>query len=297
MTKIAFLGLGTMGGPMAANLARAGFEVRGWNRTAGRASAGVAGAAGVRLCRSIEEAVGDAAFVATCVGDGADVEAIVLGAGGVSSCAGRGTVVIDFSTIGPGAARRIAAALAPDLRFVDAPVTGGDVGARAGTLTIMAGASDEDFIAAEPLFRAVGSRAVRCGAVGAGQSIKLCNQVLCALHMVALTEALTLARAAGVDPALVVDVCKSGAAGSWALENLGPRVLQRDFAPGFRVRHLLKDLRLALEMPPQERGSFFGTKLAEELLDKVSRMQDAGTGGEPAGELGTQALTLAYERR
>lgn len=297
-TQVAFLGLGTMGGPMAANLARAGFDVRGWNRTARRPSAEAARAAGVRLCERIEDAVRGAGLVATCVGDVADVEAVLFGAGGASSHAAAGALVIDFSTIGPVAARRIAAALErAGLRFVDAPVTGGDVGAKAATLTIMAGGSDADFAEAGPLLAAVGRRAVLCGPVGAGQSIKLCNQVLAAVHMVALTEALALARAQRVDPQLVVDVCTSGAAGSWALEHLGPRLLGRDFAPGFMIKHLLKDLRLVLDTPPAEGfAGMFGSQLAADLFEKVARIQRSEEfGGGPGGELGTQALTLAYE--
>ncbi len=280
---------------MAANLAKAGFEVSGWNRTALRPSAEAASAGGVRLCARIEDAVRDAAFVATCVGDVVDVEAVLLGAGGVSSYAAPGSLVIDFSTIGPVAARRVASALGSrGLRFLDAPVTGGDVGAMAATLTIMVGGSPSDFDDAGPLLAAVGRRAVMCGPTGAGQSIKLCNQVLAALHMVALTEALALANAQGVNAELVVDVCTTGAAGSWALEKLGPRVLRRDFAPGFMIKHLLKDLRLVLEMPPAENFSaMFGTQLARELFEKVARLEQCDE--SCGGELGTQALTLAYE--
>ncbi|MBI5503781.1 MAG: NAD(P)-dependent oxidoreductase [Deltaproteobacteria bacterium] len=296
-SRVAFLGLGTMGGPMATNLARAGFEVYGWNRTEGRASAEAARAAGVRLCASIADAVEGAGFIATCVSDVADVEAVLLGAGAASR-AEAGALVIDFSTIGPAAARRIAAQLGPrGLRFLDAPVTGGDVGAKAGTLSVMAGGAEADFAEAGPLLAAVGRRATLCGPVGAGQSVKLCNQVLVALHMVALTEALALARAQGVAPALVVDVCATGAAGSWALQNLGPRLLARDFAPGFMIKHLVKDLRLVLDTPPaQGFAAMFGTQLAADLFEKVARLEQCGGAeGGLGGDLGTQALTLAYE--
>ena len=291
---VAFLGLGTMGGPMAANLARAGFTVRGWNRNPSRATALEAAAAGVLPCASIAEAVRGADFVATCVGDGADVEQVLLGdgdgSGGAAPHMAAGATVIDFSTIGTAAARRLHEALAErGLSFLDAPVTGGDVGARAGTLTVMVGGHEAVFARAGRLFAAVGSTARRCGDAGAGQAVKLCNQVLAALHMVGLTEALLLARRQGVDPALVVELCSKGAAGSWALANLGPKVAARDFAPGFQVRHLLKDLRLVLQAPPGHgMDELRGVVLAENLLQ---RLVDLG-----AGEFGTQALTLAYEK-
>ncbi|HXC51542.1 MAG TPA: NAD(P)-dependent oxidoreductase [Candidatus Limnocylindrales bacterium] len=288
-TSIAFLGLGTMGGPMAANLAKSGFEVRGWNRTPDRPSALSAREAGVRLVSPIAEAVAGADIVAICVSDVDDVDEVLFSDGGAAACAVSGTLVIDFSTIGPVAARGFATRLAAEgLRYVDAPVTGGDVGARAGTLTIMAGGDKADFDAAASVFGAVGRIAKHCGPAGSGQAVKLCNQVLGALHMVALTEAIALARMQKIDPALVVDVCASGAAGSWALANLGPKVLARDFAPGFMIKHLVKDLRLVLETPPGEGlDALRGTMLAKSLLEKVMSL-----GGS---DLGTQSLTLAYE--
>jgi len=287
--RVAFVGLGTMGAPMASNLAAAGFDVRGWNRTADSPRVLAARQAGVAIEKTITDAVRDADVVCICVGDVADVEQVLFRAGGVAAGAPPTALVIDFSTIGPAAARDFGSRLlAAGLRFLDAPVTGGDVGARSGTLTIMVGGSPRDFDAAMPVFAAVGTVAKLCGSSGAGQAVKLCNQVLGALHMVALTEALALARKQGIDPALVVEVCSSGAAGSWALSNLGPRVLARDFAPGFMVKHLVKDLRLVLATPPGEGlDELRGTILAKDLLEKVIALGGA--------ELGTQSLALAYE--
>jgi 3-hydroxyisobutyrate dehydrogenase len=289
-SPLAFLGLGTMGSPMSANLASAGFEVRGWNRTPERPLVKEAGGAGVRVVCTIAEAVRDVQVVALCVSDVGDVEEVLFGPGGVAEAAARGALVIDFSTIGPVAARSFGARLAgKGLRFLDAPVTGGDVGARAGTLTIMVGGKATDFDEASAIFAALGKVAKHCGEQGAGQAVKLCNQVLGALHMVALTEALALARMQGIDPSLVVEVCSTGAAGSWALSNLGPRVLRRDFAPGFMVKHLVKDLRLVLETPPGAGlDELRGTVLAKTLLEKVVALGGA--------DLGTQAMTLAYEK-
>lgn len=278
-----------MGGPMAANLARAGFSTSGWNRTADRPAVAEARDAGVRIASSIGEAVSGSKIVCLCVSDVADVDEVMFGDGGIVASADPNALVIDFSTIGPVAARDFGSrAASRGLRFLDAPVTGGDVGARAGTLTIMVGGAVNDFEEARPVFEAVGKVARLCGPSGAGQSVKLCNQVLGAVHMVALTEAIALARRQGIDPALVVDVCSSGAAGSWALSNLGPRVVGRDFAPGFMVKHLVKDLRLVLETP-EEPGfdQLHGTILAKGLLEKVASLGGA--------DLGTQSMTLAYE--
>jgi 3-hydroxyisobutyrate dehydrogenase len=288
--SIAFLGLGTMGSPMASNLVRNGFDVRGWNRTPGRPLVRDAEGAGVRVAPTIAEAVADASIVALCVSDVGDVEQVLFGPGGVADSAAHGTLVVDFSTIGPVAARDFGARLAArGVRFLDAPVTGGDVGARAATLTIMVGGEAKDFDEASGVFAAVGKLAKHCGPQGAGQAVKLCNNVLGALHMVALTEAFALARMQHIDTALVVEVCSTGAAGSWALANLGPRVLERDFAPGFMVKHLIKDLRLALETPPGEGlDELRGTILAKGLLEKVAALGGA--------ELGTQSMTLAYEK-
>lgn len=290
-TTVAFLGLGTMGSPMAANLARAGHAVRGWNRTADRPLVAEARDAGVAVHPSLAEAVRGASVVALCVGDVPDVDEVLFGEGGVAASAAPGTLVADFSTTGPAAARDFHARLAVrDLRFLDAPVTGGDVGARAGTLTVMVGGDAGDFAEASPVLAAVGRLAKHCGGPGAGQAVKLCNQVLAALHMVALTEAIGLARLQGIDPALVVEVCSTGAAGSWALANLGSRVIARDFAPGFMVKHLVKDLRLVLETPAGEGlDELRGTVLAKGLLEKVAALGGA--------EFGTQAMTLAYETR
>jgi 3-hydroxyisobutyrate dehydrogenase len=277
--KIAYLGMGRMGAPMAGHLARAGHDVRVWNRSPDSPGLEAAREAGCKAVDCIAEAVADASVVFCCVSDVPDVEAVLVGVEAVSDYAAPGTLIVDMSTIGPFAARELAEELATrDLHFVDAPVTGGDVGARNATLTIMVGAADEDFARVRPLLEVLGSNVHHCGGVGQGQAVKLCNQVLGALHMVALTEALELARGLELDPAMVVEVCRSGAAGSWALEHLGPRQIARDFAPGFSIAHLLKDLRLA------------GVDTAVELLEEAAEAEDG------AGEqLGTQALRLAYE--
>jgi 3-hydroxyisobutyrate dehydrogenase len=296
MKKIAFLGMGRMGAPMAANLAHAGFDVVIWNRTADRPGMAHAVEAGARAVATLEEACAQRDAVLSCLGDVPDVQQVLCRGGGVIDHAPGGALVIDFSTIGPDAARDIARALATrGLRFLDAPVSGGDVGARAGTLTVMVGGEAEDFHAAADLFDAVGKAVHHCGPVGAGQAVKLCNQVLAAANMLAVTEALVLARTIGIDPQLVVEVCRTGAAGSWALEKLGPKILARDFAPGFSIRHILKDLRLVEEAADEAAGDdadveLPGVDLAVDQFEAVAEL-DEGRGAE----LGTHAMILAYE--
>lgn len=283
---IAFLGLGVMGAPMAANLVKSGATVFAWNRTPNRPTVEIARQAGVTVVSTLREAVESASVIFTCVGDVPDVEAVILGEEGVATFARPHALIVDMSTIGPQAARNIAASLEPKpLRFLDAPVSGGDIGAKKGTLTIMVGGSLRDFTEAQPFLQCMGKIIRLCGEVGSGQAVKLCNQILGAVHMVALCEALQLAHQQHIDPNLIVEVCSTGAAGSWALANLGPKIIQADFAPGFSIKNMLKDLRLV-----QESGiTLPGTELATRLFQKVREL-DGGEGGEQ----GTQAMIRGY---
>jgi 3-hydroxyisobutyrate dehydrogenase len=290
---VAYLGLGRMGAPMAANLARAGVDVRAWNRTSASALVPVAAQGGATVVATLAEAVADADLVLMCLGDVPDVREVLFGEGGVVASAKAGALVVDLSTIGPIAAREFDEELREgDFTFVDAPVSGGDIGAQKGTLAVMAGGSDENFGRALPYLEIIGGAVTHCGPVGSGQSVKLCNQVLGALHMVALTEAMVVARTLGLDPDLVVKVCKSGAAGSWALENLAPRQNGEDFAAGFKIDHLLKDLRLLEEVNDDLEGEELpGVDVAVDQFELAAEAKD-GAGAE----LGTQALRLAYDR-
>jgi 3-hydroxyisobutyrate dehydrogenase len=189
--QIAFLGLGVMGGYMAANLARGGYSVKAWNRTPNRPGVEVAASAGATVVSSIREAVEGADIIFSCVGDVPDVEEVILGTEGVAELAKPGAVVIDTSTIGPDAARKIGSELKKhNLRFLDAPISGGDIGAKNGTLTIMVGGEAADFEESKPVLEVLGKTIRLCGPMGSGQAVKLCNQVLCALHMVGLCEAM-----------------------------------------------------------------------------------------------------------
>lgn len=291
--QIAFLGLGVMGAPMAANLARKGFTVKAWNRTFDRPSIQIVREAGATIVRSLPEAVEGADLIFTCVGDVSDVEEVILGAEGVMRYAKPGALIVDFSTIGTDAAKKIGTQLQKHhLRFLDAPVSGGDIGAQKGTLTIMVGGELEDFTECQPYLEAMGKTIRLCGAVGSGQAVKMCNQVLAALHMVALCEAMQLAQQQGIDPNFIVEVCGTGAAGSWALSNLGPKIINSDLAPGFAIEHILKDLRLVRETNEITGQNLPGVELADRLF-KIVRDMDNGRGAKQ----GTQAMIRAYREK
>lgn len=292
MTKtVAFLGLGVMGTPMVANLVRQGFSVKAWNRTPNSPNVAIARQAGATIASSIREAVSDAAIICTCVSDIPDVREVLLGNEGAAAHAPAGAIAIDFSTIGSNAARQLASELqAYRLHFLDAPISGGDIGAQQGTLTIMVGGTQEDFSQCQPLFAALGKTIRLCGPVGSGQAVKLCNQVLVAVHMVALCEALEFAQIQEIEPNLMVEVCSTGAAASWALANLGPKIVQGDYAPGFTIQHILKDLRLARETLENAGEGLPGVALANRLFQLVSEL-DGGEGGKQ----GTQAMIRAYK--
>ncbi len=293
MTKqVAFLGLGLMGGAMAANLARHGYQVKAWNRTSDRPSVTIAEEGGATIVDSISAAVSDAEIVFSRVGDVPDVEEVLLGQAGVVKYAQPGTLVVDMSTIGSKAAKKIGQALQQQqLRFMDAPVSGGDIGAKNGTLTIMLGGSETDFAECKPLLEAMGKNITLCGEIGSGQGVKMCNQVLASLYMVGLCEAMQLAKQQGIDPNLIVEVCGTGAAGSWALSNLGTKIINSDYEPGFAIKHIVKDLRLVQEINQTSGDNLPGTELADRLF-KIVEAMDHGQGKEQ----GTQAMIRAYQQ-
>ncbi|OYQ63598.1 oxidoreductase [Pseudanabaena sp. SR411] len=293
--KIAFLGLGVMGGAMAANLVKRGYSVLGWNRTKDRPTISTFTSVGGTLAKSLEDAVSFADVVFSCLGDVPDVTEVLIGDQGAMHFARANTLFIDTSTIGSDAAKNIGNALMHDgLRFLDAPVSGGDVGARNGTLTFMVGGNPENLQECLPLFEAMGSNIKHCGAIGSGQAVKLCNQTLVSVYMLALCETMQIAEKMGVDPQLVVDVCGSGAAGSWALNNLGMKVAKGDYQAGFAIKHMLKDLRLVQEISDRQNLNFSvdlpAIALAMQNFQKVSQLDD-GLGAEQ----GTQAMIRAYQ--
>jgi 3-hydroxyisobutyrate dehydrogenase len=285
--RIAFLGLGIMGLPMAGHLLKAGFPLTVYNRTADRAKELVL--AGARQAATPAKAASGADFVISMVTDGPDVEAVLVGLDGAVHGARPGAVFIDMSTISPETARNLADALSGhQIEFLDAPVSGGDVGARNATLTIMVGGKQEVFEKARPVLEVMGNRLTYIGPAGSGQVVKACNQVVSAVNLLAVCEALVLAEKNGIDPQTMIHVLSGGASQSWSLENLGTRIIKGDFAPGFMVKLMQKDLDIVLSMALRNSLTLPGTDLVQRF------MEDSTAHGE-AGE-GTQALYKALKR-
>jgi 2-hydroxy-3-oxopropionate reductase len=241
MTTVAVIGLGIMGGPMAANLLKAGFDVVGYNRSRDKVDQLVA--QGGRAAADVAEAVRDADVVLTMLPDSPDVEGVVLGEGGVLESAKPGTLLVDASTIRPDVSVRLAeAAKARSVRAVDAPVSGGEAGAVEGTLSIMVGGDEADVEAARPVLEAVGSTVVHVGPAGSGQTVKAANQLIVAGTIELVAEALVFLEAHGVDTEAAVKVLAGGLAGNRILDRKAAGMIAREFAPGFRVDLHHKDL-------------------------------------------------------
>lgn len=244
--KVAFIGLGTMGAPMALNLLKAGHEVTVYNRTRDRERAIVA--AGGQSAESPQVAAQAAEVTITCVSDTPDVEAVILGADGVIHGAQPGTVVVDMSTISPAVTRDIATALAEkQIDMVDAPVSGGSEGAQKGTLSIMVGGQAPVVEKVRPVLTAMGKTITHVGPIGAGQTTKAINQIIVAGTYWAIAEGLALGIKADLDMERVVQAVSGGAAGSWGLDNRSGNMINNDYPLGFRVRLHRKDLNIALE--------------------------------------------------
>ena len=278
---IGWVGTGVMGAPMAGHLLAAGHAVSVFSRTRARADDLVA--QGATWCDTPAAAAAGADVVCTMVGYPSDVREVVLGEDGVLGALGDGGLLIDFTTSSPGLAEELHAAAAErGAEALDAPVSGGDVGARNGTLVVMAGGGEAAFARAAPVFDAVGGRIVHCGPPGTGQHTKMTNQVAIAAGMIAVCEALLYAHRAGLDLERTVETIGGGAAGSWSLANYGPRILRGDLEPGFKVDHFVKDLGLALEEARRLGLALPGTALAEQLYVAAQ--------GRDLGQKGTQSL-------
>jgi 3-hydroxyisobutyrate dehydrogenase len=276
--SIAFIGTGVMGRSMAGHLLKGGHTLHVFNRTKTKAQPLLD--AGARWHDSAGAAAAQADFVFTIVGFPADVEETYFGAGGVLASARTGAVLVDMTTTSPLLAQRIAeAAAAKGLAALDAPVSGGDVGAREARLVIMVGGDAATFSRAKPLFELMGKNILLQGTAGAGQHCKMANQISIASIMMSWCEALTYAQKAGLDPARVIESIGGGAAASWSLNNLAPRALEGDFAPGFYVKHFLKDMRIALESAEAMKLNLPGLKQAKKLYDEVEARgwSEAGT--------------------
>ena len=285
MSSVAFIGTGVMGRSMAGHLQKAGHTLHVYNRTKEKAQALID--AGAKWHASAGSAAAEADFVITIVGFPADVEQTYLAPDGVVARAKPGAVLIDMTTSSPLLAQRIAAAASRrGLTALDAPVSGGDLGAKEARLVIMVGGDEAAFAKAKPLFDLMGKNIARHGGAGAGQHCKLANQIAVAGGMLAWCEALAYAKKAGLDPAAVHASISGGAAGSWAMTNLAPRALAENYAPGFYVKHIIKDMKIALDAAAEMGLDLPGLALAKKLYEQV-----AAKGWE---DCGTQALYRLY---
>ena len=282
--RIGWIGTGVMGSPMAGHLIDAGYQVDVFNRTRERAASVIE--QGARWRDSPSEVAAEADVVFTMIGYPADVRQTVLGEGRLLEAMRPGSLLIDMTTSEPLLAVEIhAAAKARQIESLDAPVSGGDIGARNATLVIMVGGDASAFERARPLFEVLGKTITHSGEAGAGQHTKMMNQIAIASGMIGLCEALLYAHRAGLDVERALETIKGGAAGSWSLSNYGPRIVSGDFAPGFRIEHFIKDLGIALAESRRMNLSLPGTALAEQLYI-AARAQGLGLEG-------THALALA----
>jgi 2-hydroxy-3-oxopropionate reductase len=276
MTKptIGFIGLGVMGKPMARNLLKAGYPLVVHNRS--REPVEELAAEGARPAFSPAEVASRSELIITMLPDSSDVELVALGEDGLIEGVSEGDVYVDMSTIAPAVAVKVANALAEKgVRCLDAPVSGGDVGAREGTLSIMVGGDEDLFNEVLPIFEVMGKTIVHCGPKGAGQTVKACNQIQVALTLIGMAEALVLGAKAGVDPAIVVRVLSGGFAQSRVMDVRGPRVIRRVFEPGFRSKLHYKDLGIVRETARAYGISLPASALAHELF---GAMQAQGWG-------------------
>ncbi|WP_163335720.1 NAD(P)-dependent oxidoreductase [Desulfopila sp. IMCC35008] len=282
---VGFIGIGVMGKSMARHLMDGGYKVHVYTRTAEKAAELVS--QGALWEDSVSSLAAKCNVVFTIVGFPPDVEEVYLGEGGLLKNMQSGGYVVDMTTSRPDLAARIFdEAQKAGISALDAPVSGGDVGAREARLSIMVGGEKEVFDKVLPLFELMGKNIVYQGKAGAGQHTKMCNQIAIAAGMMGVCESLAYAKKAGLDPVTVLKSIESGAAGSWSLSNLAPRIIKDDFAPGFFVKHFIKDMTIAIESADAMSLEVPGLKLARQLYEKVA--------AEGGSESGTQALFKLY---
>jgi 3-hydroxyisobutyrate dehydrogenase len=285
--RVGVIGTGIMGEPMARNLLTAGFSVEAFTRTPAKAKELLS--LGATWRASPSDLARHCDVVISMVSDSPDVEAVYLGRSGVVEGLSKGQLCIDMSTVAPETVLSVAAQVERrGGRFLDAPVSGGKNGAEAGKLSIMVGGAAADVQRAQPIFDALGKLTVHCGPVGNGQLTKLCNQILGAVNLLALSETIAFAKRAGLDLNTMHKALSAGAATSWMLENLGPRMIARDFAPMFMIDLQQKDLRIALAAARENAVSLPGTGLVHQLF--------ASNQAHGEGRDGTQALLKTLER-
>lgn len=284
--KIGFIGIGVMGQSMVRNLMKKGYDVSVYNRTRAKADAVVQ--EGAHWCENVRDCAEDKDVVITIVGYPKDVEEVYFGEKGIIENARKGAVLIDMTTTSPKLSKRIyEAAKARGIDALDAPVSGGDVGAENGTLSIMVGGDEPVFKTCVPVFEAMGTNIIYEGGPGAGQHTKMANQIAIAGAVSGVCEALAYAKAVGLDEQTMLDSISTGAAGSFQMSNTAPRILKNDFDPGFFVKHYIKDMKIAKEEADEASAHL-------EVLNKVLEMYES-LEKEGYGDLGTQALIKYYE--
>lgn len=275
---IGLIGTGVMGKSMAGHFMQAGYEVHVYTRTKAKAQELLD--KGATWQDSPGELAQNCQVIMTMVGFPSDVEAIYFGQNGILTMAQPGSYLIDLTTSSPSLAKRIyEEALTRQLFSLDAPVSGGDIGAREARLSIMVGGAREVFEQMLLIFQKIGTNIVHQGAAGAGQHTKMCNQIAIASNMMGVVEALVYAKKAGLNPTTVLQSIETGAAGSWSLSNLGPRMIADNFAPGFYVKHFIKDMTIALQSAEEMKVELPGLTLAKSLYEQLAAMgeEDSGT--------------------
>ena len=286
MKKIGFIGVGIMGKSMVRNLMKAGFELHIYARTKSKVEDVIS--EGAAFHESISECFKDCEAVITIVGFPKDVEEVYFDEGNILDSAREGTYLIDMTTTSPMLAQKIyEAGTKKGFHVLDAPVTGGDTGAKAGTLSILAGGRREDYEACRPLFEAMGTNINYQGEAGCGQHAKLANQIMIAGTLSGVCEAITYAKAKGLDLPTVLRSVSTGAAGSKQLDIFGPKILAEDYAPGFFMKHFIKDMKLALT---EANMSELSLDVLSQVLANYEELEAEGY-----GDLGTQALMKYYE--
>ncbi len=286
MKKIGFIGVGVMGKSVVINLMKHGFEVSIYARNKEKVEEVIK--EGAIWCENIAECVQDKEAVITIVGYPKDVEEVYFEDGGILANANPGAYLIDMTTTSPDLSKRIyEAAKVKGMKALDAPVSGGDVGAKNGTLSIMVGGEQEDFNACKEIFSAMGTTIVYEGKPGNGQHTKMANQIAIAGAIAGVCEAMAYAKNAGLDIQTMLDSISQGAAGSWQMTNNAPKMLQGDFAPGFYIKHMIKDLKIANE---EAEASSLELAVLKQVIHMYTALENEGK-----GDLGTQALCQYFE--
>ena len=285
LKKISFIGIGVMGKSMASNLLKKGYELTVYSRTKAKAQELLA--CGAKWADTPAKASENAEVVISMVGYPKDVEQIYLGENGVLSSLKPNSIIIDMTTSSPSLAKKIyEVASQKSISALDAPVSGGDVGAKNGTLAIMVGGDEASYNKVLPIFEAMGKTICYFGKAGSGQYAKMSNQIAIASNMMGVCEAVAYAKKCGLNPHDLLNVISTGAAGSWSLSNLAPRMLKGDFAPGFFIKHFIKDMKIAIESAKEINLDLPGLVLAERLYEKLAK--------EGYENDGTQALLKYY---